>query len=176
MFGDIQVQLAEVRDKIEALETKTQQVYEEAEVPELQNLKSDMDRSLRWENDILYQKTREKCLTEGDRNLKFFHALIKAQRRHNLIKITKANGRVVTDSKELTEGAVNHFQQLFTASPYVMHDDLFEEYPTSVTNDINMDIEAIPTAKELLVLQERMGSGVICSGGVGILRKEIFWI
>lgn len=80
----------------------------------------DMTRLLRWEADILYQKTREKWLSDGDMNSKFFHALIKDRRRRNTIKVTRPDGTVVMETRHLLEGAAQHFASLFTASPYIL--------------------------------------------------------
>lgn len=118
VFGDIRTKLHETRCKIEDLEGRTQQAYVEEEAKELNMLKIEMTRLLKWETDILYQKTREKWVTEGDRNTKFFHALIKERRRRNTIKITNPDGSVLTDSQQILAGAVCHFQSLFTASPF----------------------------------------------------------
>lgn len=118
IFGNVQTQLAETQAKIESLETNTQELYIEADFQELTRLKEHMMRLLRWEADLLFQKTKEKWLTKGDRNTKFFHAPIKDRRRRNRIKITQPNENVVTDSNELLGGPVHHFQNLFSATPY----------------------------------------------------------
>lgn len=108
-----------------------------------------MTRLLRWEADLLFQMTREKLLTEGDRNTKFFHALIKDRQRRKQIKITKPNGSVITNSTELLTGGVQHFQNLFSATPYSIQEELFEGYPQLVTAAINRGLEGLPSAEEV---------------------------
>lgn len=150
VFGDIRTKLHETRCKIEDLEGRTQQAYVEEEAKELNMLKIEMTRLLKWETDILYQKNREKWVTEGDRNTKFFHALIKERRRRNTIKITNPDGSVLTDSQQILAGAVCHFQSLFTASPFQLQEELFHEYPAPVTTAMNTVLESLPTSAEVL--------------------------
>lgn len=126
VFGDVRTQLVDIRKKIDLLGIDSQQGNGDNEVQELRKLKEDMARLLRWEADLLFQKTREKFLNEGDRNTRFFQALIKDRRQRNTIKISNPDGSMVTDSTELLNGAVQHFQGLFTAIPYSLQDDLFD--------------------------------------------------
>lgn len=43
--------------------------------------KSDLRQLLEWESELYYQKTRAKWLQDGDRNSKFFLAMIRERRR-----------------------------------------------------------------------------------------------
>lgn len=49
----------------------------------------------------------------------------------------------------LIEGAVSFFQAIFSASPYCIHNELFEGYPKCVSEAMNKDLEAIPTSQEV---------------------------
>lgn len=149
IFGDVRTQLEDIRTKIQSLEDSSQQTLMEVGVEELRRLKSDMAKLLRWDSYLLYQKTREKWVTEGDRNIKFFHALIKDRRRRNTIKLTKANGEVIADNKELLEGAVNYFQAIFSSSPFWMKEELFDGYQSCISEEINKQLETIPDMNEL---------------------------
>lgn len=57
---------------------------------------------------------------------------------------------MVSERQQLLNGAVRHFQDIFTASPYELQEELFEEHPATITNDMNRSIEALPTTKEVL--------------------------
>lgn len=56
----------------------------------------------------------------------------------------------MTDTQQLLTRAVHHFESLFTGSPYELRHELSEDYNAQVTYDANMDIEALPTAAEVL--------------------------
>lgn len=149
IFGDVRKNLEETRGKIERLEIASQNNCTDTEIQELSKLKEEFAKMLRWEADILFQKTREKWLKEGDRNTKYFHAIIKDRRRKNTLKLTQADGRVISDNKEIIEGAVEYFRDIFSASPYCLHGDLFQNYPTRASEVMNRDLEAIPTTQEI---------------------------
>lgn len=55
----------------------------------------------------------------------------------------------MTEFKELSEGAKNYFQGLFTATPYCMHEELFDGYHQSVSNEMNKMMEEIPNVDEV---------------------------
>lgn len=56
---------------------------------------------------------------------------------------------MITDNKLLTEGAVQHFQNIFSSSPYCLHEELFTGYPKCVSEDMNMKLEATPDKNEV---------------------------
>lgn len=149
VFGDVRKPLEDIRGKVERLEERSQIDFSEEAVDEMRMLKSEMSNLLRWEADLLYQKTREKWLKDGDRNTTFFHALIRERRRRSTIKITNTDGVVVTENKTLLEGAVNHFKEIFSASSYCIHEELFEGYPRSVTQEMNSKLEEVPNTQEV---------------------------
>lgn len=57
---------------------------------------------------------------------------------------------MVKETHQLLTGAVMHFQDLFTATPCVFQEELFEDYPAHDTNEMNIAIETLPTATEVL--------------------------
>lgn len=61
------------------------------------------------------QKSRETWLQEGDRNTKYFHALVKMRRSHNLIcQIKNGEGNIIVDANKIQQQAVSFFSTLFT--------------------------------------------------------------
>lgn len=104
---------------------------------------------MNWDAELRFQKTRTRWLQDGDRNTKFFHAVIRERRRMNTITLQEANGEVINDPKIIAQHAATFFGNLFTASPYAMHESLFDEYPRAVTNEMNSRLTAIPELQEI---------------------------
>lgn len=88
-------------------------------------------------------------MQDGDRNTQFFHAVIRERRRRNTITLHDADGAVLSDPKTIAQRAATFFGNLFTASKYSMHEDLFENYPRVITDEMNSKLVAIPSAKEI---------------------------
>lgn len=107
---------------------------------ELHLLKHELQHVLREEEEILYQKTREKWISKVDKNSKFFHALIRGRQSRTKIQLRGTGDSITTEPQVIREMAVMHFHDLFTASSYYLDDDLFDGYPTQVTTDMDMSI------------------------------------
>ena len=71
------------------------EALEEAQI-ELQRAQAELTRSLAIEEQFWQQKARVKWLRSGDRNTKYFHAVVKQKRVHEMIhRIRKADGQWV---------------------------------------------------------------------------------
>ena len=57
-------------------------------------------------------KSRELWLKEGDKNSKFFHKMVNAQRRKNFLASIIVDGRKLTEESEIKKGVVNAFQNI----------------------------------------------------------------
>lgn len=89
-------------------------------------------------------------LREGDRNSKFFHALVRQRRARNRIKqLLDENGNVVEDEEGLVAIATSYFRQIFeTANPKEIGDPL-SEVPTKITGEIKDSLTAPITEWEV---------------------------
>lgn len=99
--------------------------------------KLDLRQLLEWESELYYQKTRAKWLQDGDYNSKFFLAVIRERRRRNKIALRGPDGATVSHPQEIYQLAASYFPQLFSASPYSIHEELFEHLPVKVTSSMN---------------------------------------
>ena len=86
-------------------------------------------------------KSRVLWLREGDRNLKYFHALVKQRRARNMItQLLDENENVVEDEEGLVTIATSYFRQIFESTNPEDIANALVEVPTSVTGAINEDL------------------------------------
>lgn len=97
VFGHIRNKLEQLKQLQTDLETRLQVHWNYREDEALHNCNSEMRQILAWETEILYQKTRAKWIQEGDRNTKFFHALVRDRRSKNIISLHQPNGEIINE-------------------------------------------------------------------------------
>lgn len=149
VLGDIRHKLAMLQEMIVQNEEVVQKAWSNEVEEELHQLKKDLQQVLRWDEELLYQKTREKWISEGDKNSKFFHALIRGRRSRNKIQLYGPHDTIVHEPQAIGEMAVAHFQDLFSATQYYLNDDLFDGFPAQVTSTMNMGICQAPSEEEI---------------------------
>lgn len=106
---------------------------------------SELRQCLSWESEMVYQKTRAEWLKVGDRNTIFFHFVIRERRWKNMISLQETNGEVIQDTEAICDLAAHFFGELFSASPFIMHEELFDHYPTKISTDMNNNLCMLPT-------------------------------
>jgi hypothetical protein len=62
------------------------------------------------------QKSHVLWLKEGDRNTKFFHCMANSHRRNNFIGCLNVEGSLTSDPKEVEEGIIQYYRQLYCES------------------------------------------------------------
>ncbi|XP_022571217.1 uncharacterized protein LOC111213686 [Brassica napus] len=97
------------------------------------------------------QKSRVLWLRKGDRNSKYFHALVKQRRARNRItQLLDENGNVVEDEEGLVAIATSYFRQIFEFSNQEDIADVLSEISPTITGAINDDLTAPVTEWEFL--------------------------
>ena len=92
------------------------------------------------------QKSRVLWLREGDRNSKYFHALVNKRRARNRItQLLDENGNVVEDEEGLVAIATSYFRQIFESSNPEDIADALAGVSTTITRTINEDLTALVT-------------------------------
>ncbi|KAL3627832.1 hypothetical protein CASFOL_028247 [Castilleja foliolosa] len=138
-----------LNQQIELLECDLQKQWDDEPYMKIGQLKEQLHHNIRWEAQLLKQKSRIKWLQDGDNNTSFFHAVIKDRRNHNLISIFDMQGVVTNDHKIVGEMAVDYFKDLFTATPYHLEQKLFEDIPKKVSEADNRFLTELPSAEEI---------------------------
>jgi hypothetical protein len=114
VFGDVGVGKGELMREIQQLDaleeswslTVEERTYREDCRGELHKV-MDLDE-ISW-----HQKSRVLWLKEGDRNTKFFHRMANSHRRNNFIGCLNVEGTLTSDPKEVEEGIVQYYKQLY---------------------------------------------------------------
>lgn len=148
-FGDLKIKIEQLKAQHAHLETLLQDMWSEQNDETLHRVSEELRQNLAWEAELLQQKTRASWLQEGDRNTKFFHALIKARRSKNNIALHRPDGENITDPSQICNLAASHFDHLFTATPYAMTEELFDSYPATVSALQNDLICTLPSKQEI---------------------------
>ncbi|XP_012854391.1 PREDICTED: uncharacterized protein LOC105973895 [Erythranthe guttata] len=136
-FGDIQWNIKESQEKIQVLENILVQGWSEDTQKQLVELKQHLLKLEQWEAELLSNKARIAWEKDGDRNTAFFHASMKDRRKKSLIHVARQNGTITTSQQEIGLIAESFFLDLFKASEYYLHDELFQNTPQIVTDGIN---------------------------------------
>ena len=90
---------------------------DDATSEEIADALKELSTALKAEEQFWRQKSRVLWLREGDRNSKYFHALVKQRRARNRItQLLDENGNVVEDEEGLVAIATSYFRQIFESS------------------------------------------------------------
>ncbi|XP_041001642.1 uncharacterized protein LOC121247343 [Juglans microcarpa x Juglans regia] len=153
VFGRVDRSIQELEENMDGLEVRMQ----EGVLPELEHeyLRTKADLKL-WENREelrLAQQAKKKWLKEGDRNSKFFHAVVSQRRRASVVsKMTLPNG-VVLDSQEAIHNAtVDYFQTFLTGEGPTGTPDLSGLLSPVANVDENYELVKEPIDEEATVL------------------------
>ena len=84
------------------------------------------------------QKARSCWLKEGDKNTKYFHAMVEGRRRRNTISVLqKSGGDWCKSGKDIEEEIEGYFRGLFTSSNPQLFDTVLEGIPQVITRQMN---------------------------------------
>ncbi|GKV15742.1 hypothetical protein SLEP1_g26499 [Rubroshorea leprosula] len=114
VFGVIDRNMDAAREEIKQLDEKEEN--EGLTSMEIDKRKENFHKFMEWskaKDNILFQKSRQRWLKEGDANTKFFHGCIVNRRKQNEIIGLYNNGEWIEDADEVKELARNYFKDKF---------------------------------------------------------------
>ncbi|KAF8082821.1 hypothetical protein N665_0806s0004 [Sinapis alba] len=101
-------------------------------------LRRELIKAYKEEEMFWRQKSKEKWAVKGDRNTKFYHASVKANRAKNRInKLVDANGMPQWSEAAKGEVAVEYFSTLFTSNCNEDYSAFFSGFSARVTTSMN---------------------------------------
>lgn len=123
------------------------------------------------------QKCSDHWFLEGDRNTKYFHASVKANRgKKRLEKLKDENGIFQRYEGSKGEVAVKYFQDLFTSSSPSNFSDLFQGFTPKVYEAMNAQLIKEVTSEKIkeVVFSVKAASGPGPDGMSGLFQR--YWI
>ena len=137
-IGNAKKKIVEVKEE---LERKKEQLRETAK-GEIANLKKRLAKAYQEEEMSWSQKARLQWLREGDKNSKYFHAVVNGRRRANRMnQLQKGDGSWTKSEQEIGQEIAKYYRQLFTASIAAAREDsiheILEGIPTTITEQMN---------------------------------------
>ena len=129
--------------QVEELKEKVDDLYsnDDATSEEIADALKELTTALKAEEMFWRQKSTVLWLRKGDKNSKYFHALVKQKRARNRItQLLDENGNVVEDEEGLVANATSYFRQIFESSNPEDIDDALTEVSTSITGAVNEDL------------------------------------
>ncbi|XP_071924686.1 uncharacterized protein [Coffea arabica] len=149
-FGNVFDAVREVEAGVLRAEAAVEnEASEEAQI-ELQRAQAELTRSLAIKEQFWRQKARVKWLRSGDRNTKYFHAMVKQRRVHEMIhRIRKADGQWVEDNDAIANEVIAHFSDLFSGDMTYVSGGLLHLISSLITGEDNLMLEEAPTLEKV---------------------------
>ncbi|XP_027181778.1 uncharacterized protein LOC113780162 [Coffea eugenioides] len=149
-FGNVGTAIKEAENKLGRAEDNAATSQGEEVTKELQRAQAEINRAVAVEEQFWRQKARVKWLTCGDRNTRFFHAVVRQRRVQGAIHRVKDPTRMwVVKDEDIAKAAIEYFSNLFSGSVVPMAGDFMHLIPKVVTGEENdrlaatLDIEEI---------------------------------
>jgi hypothetical protein len=139
-FGHVRTEIRNLKRELESLRRnphRTGPSFEEIKVTErLVELQGREEKMWR-------QQSRIQWLSEGDKNIHFFHQRASQRRKKNKIsRLAKADGSVTEDPIKLQQMARSFYADLYTLEATSGMDEVLASVPVSVTVDMNAKLIA----------------------------------
>ncbi|XP_071933165.1 uncharacterized protein [Coffea arabica] len=130
---------------------KLQRVKQALRQCNLQEARARLRNALVVEEEFWRQKAHVKWLCDGDRNTRFFQAVVTERRRKSVIhRIRKSDGVWVDDESSICNEAVNFFQTLFTEDGGMTSSDMLEVIPRLLTETDNGMAPSLQEVKDVI--------------------------
>ncbi|XP_027183993.1 uncharacterized protein LOC113782301 [Coffea eugenioides] len=123
------------------------------------------------EAEVAQEQDSARWLKDGDRNSKYFHAVVAERRSRAIIhRICDSNGEWVKAEEHISREAISFFQRLFTAEPCSSSSEFLDTIPKLVTDGDKTQLMEPPTMAEVKKVVFSM-DGESAAGPDGFIGK-----
>ncbi|XP_020262214.1 uncharacterized protein LOC109838161 [Asparagus officinalis] len=119
-FGNISEQVCRAKNALEEVQQKLQiDPFNQALISQEKESLSVYNKLLNCEISFLQQKAKIQWSVKGDRNISYFHSIIKSNRHHNrVLVLNNSLGRKITEEEEIVKEIISYYKNLMgTAIP-----------------------------------------------------------
>lgn len=116
----------------------------------MKSLKQQLAEAYKDEELFWRQKCREEWLRDGDCNTKFFHNVVKGRKvKNRILMLLDEYGNEHFSEGAKGEIAVEYFRDLFMSSNPFDLEDLFSDFPSRISPEMNINLTAAITMEEI---------------------------
>ncbi|XP_060211843.1 uncharacterized protein LOC132639414 [Lycium barbarum] len=116
----------------------------------MQRAQAELKLYLHYEEEFWRQKARMDCFSEGDKNTRYFHSLVKGRRKKIQIRRIKDDaGKWLEDVDSVAAEAVNFFHKQFTHEEVSEDSPIFNHIPELIREEDNILLADHPTMEEV---------------------------
>lgn len=148
-FGNVSIKKKELLAKVQDLEINLQQGWDDEVHSRWEESRKQLRQVESWERELLCRKARLDWVKDGDRNSKYYHAVIRNRRKRQLTQITLDSGEVTSTPAIIGNLAMEYFASLFSATPYHLEGSLFEGIEPIISDADDTLFSRLPLSDEI---------------------------
>ncbi|KAL0309422.1 UNVERIFIED_CONTAM: hypothetical protein Sradi_5884500 [Sesamum radiatum] len=148
VFGNIFENIKKAEHKAKVAEQKYDADPSDELLTAMNKATAELTLALSIEETYWKQKAACKWLSEGERNTKYFHSLVKKKRNQSRIHEIQHNGSILMEQEDIRTSAVDYFKQVFTEEETPIPCDL-GWVPTLLSEEDTRHLCMSPTIEEV---------------------------
>lgn len=149
VFGDINKRYAKDMSQLAVLENVLQNEWSEDAVNALREKKREVLMTELQLETFQRQKSRETWLLEGDRNSKYFHAMVKERKKSKYLDCLEETLKQKSDFKSVLDEGRQFYSNLLSSEGVVSDVELLSVIPSLVSEEHNSSLTSVPDDEEI---------------------------
>ncbi|KAL2242475.1 UNVERIFIED_CONTAM: hypothetical protein Sindi_0365500 [Sesamum indicum] len=148
VFGNIFQNICTAEQKAKEAEKRFDDDPTDENLIDMNKASAELTFALSVEECYWKQKAACRWLTEGEKNTKYFHTLVKNKRKQSHIHAIQHNGTTLTKPEEIKDSVVDYFKRVFTEEEEVSDDPLLW-IPQLLSEEDIQHLSCAPTLEEI---------------------------